>query len=78
MPVMSGKDAFEQLRLINAGVRIIIVTGYGKAVVETSTFSSNVSGFMQKPFQLETLALTVRSVLDRQSSIRVPSSAVDQ
>ncbi|MGB5873229.1 MAG: response regulator, partial [Bacteroidota bacterium] len=75
MPVMSGKDAFEQLRGINSGVRIIIVTGYGKAVVETSTFSSDVSGFMQKPFQLETLALTVRSVLDRHSSVQVKSSA---
>ncbi len=75
MPVMSGTDAFEQLRAINSGVRIVIVTGYGKAVVETSTFSSNVNGFMQKPFQLETLALTVRSVLDRQSSVQVKSSA---
>jgi len=75
MPVMGGKDAFEQLRTINAGLRIIIVTGYGKAVVETSTFSSAVNGFMQKPFQLETLALTVRSVLDQHTSVQVKSSA---
>ncbi|MCK5572516.1 MAG: response regulator, partial [Bacteroidetes bacterium] len=74
MPIMSGKDAFEQLRSINPRVRIIIVTGYGKAVVETSSFSSEINGFMQKPFLLETLALTVRNVLDRQS-IHIESSA---
>jgi PAS domain S-box-containing protein len=64
MPVMGGEEAFEALRSIHAGVRIIIVTGYGKNSVETSRFSSEVSGFIQKPFQLETLALKVRQVLD--------------
>jgi PAS domain S-box-containing protein len=74
MPVMSGKDAFERLRSLNPRVRIIIVTGYGKAVIETSSFSSEVNGFMQKPFQLESLSLTVRNVLDRQP-IHIESSA---
>lgn len=64
MPVMGGKEAFEQLRTINPGVQIIIVTGYGKDTIETSKFSSEVNGFMQKPFQQETLALKVRQVLD--------------
>ena len=64
MPVMGGKETFELLRAIQPKVRIIIVTGYGKAVIETSMFSSQVNGFMQKPFQLETLATKVREVLD--------------
>jgi PAS domain S-box-containing protein len=65
MPVMGGKEAFELLRRINPEVRILIVTGYGRETVETTTLASAVSGFMQKPFQLETLALKVREVLDR-------------
>ena len=64
MPVMGGKDAFELLREIDPAVRIIIVTGYGKGTIETSMFSSEVNGFIQKPFQMETLALKVREVLD--------------
>ena len=64
MPVMGGKDAFEQLRAMDPSVRIIIVTGYGKGTIETSKFSSEVNGFIQKPFQMETLALKVREVLD--------------
>jgi PAS domain S-box-containing protein len=64
MPVMGGKEAFELLRNINPNVRIMIVTGYGKGTIETSKFSSEVNGFIQKPFQLETLAMKVREVLN--------------
>jgi len=67
MPVMSGKEAFELLRGVNPLVRIIIVTGYGKGIIETSMFPGEVNGFMQKPFQLETLALKVREVLDHRT-----------
>jgi PAS domain S-box-containing protein len=73
MPIMGGREAFEQLRHINQSVRIIIVTGYGKAMVETSSFSSPVGDFMQKPFQLETMALKIRHVLDTPVSGKVPS-----
>jgi two-component system, cell cycle sensor histidine kinase and response regulator CckA len=64
MPVMGGKEAFELLRTINPGALIILITGYGKDAVEPSKFSTGVNGFMQKPFQLELLALKVRQVLD--------------
>jgi PAS domain S-box-containing protein len=64
MPVMGGKEAFELLRSLNPTVPIIIVTGYGREAVETSAFSSEVNGFIQKPFQLDTLAMKVRQVLD--------------
>ena len=74
MPVMGGKEAFELLRGINRGVRIVIVTGYGHESVDISSFPSEVNGFVQKPFQLETLAATVRSVLDNPVSHRAQAS----
>jgi PAS domain S-box-containing protein len=64
MPLMGGKVTFEQLKAINPNVRIIILTGYGKGVIESPTFSGEVSGFLQKPFQVEDLAMKVRQVLD--------------
>jgi PAS domain S-box-containing protein len=64
MPIMGGKEAFDLLRALNPAVPIIIVTGYGREAVETSTFSSEVNGFIQKPFQLDTLAIKIRQVLD--------------
>jgi two-component system, cell cycle sensor histidine kinase and response regulator CckA len=67
MPVMSGTEAFEHLRTINPHVKVIIVTGYGKGAVDTPRLSSEVNGFVQKPFQIETLAIKVRKVLDQRS-----------
>ncbi len=64
MPLMGGKEAFEQLKKINPTVRIIILTGYGKAVIEPSSFPGEVNGFVQKPFHLEELATKVRQALD--------------
>jgi CheY-like chemotaxis protein len=67
MPLMGGREAFEKLREINPGVRIIILTGYGKGVLERPTFSSEINEFLQKPFQLEDLATKVRHALDGQT-----------
>jgi CheY-like chemotaxis protein len=64
MPVMGGKEAFVLLRSANPDVRILIVTGYGKESIEASRLANNVNGFIQKPFQIETLALKVRQILD--------------
>jgi len=74
MPVMGGKEAFELLRGISPGVRIIVVTGYGHEAVDISGFPSEVNGFVQKPFQLETLAAAVRTVLDGPISQRAQAS----
>jgi PAS domain S-box-containing protein len=68
MPIMGGKQAFEVLRSINPHLRIIIVTGYGREGVETSSFSSQVNGFVQKPFHLEMLATRVREALDTRTT----------
>jgi CheY-like chemotaxis protein len=64
MPVLGGREAFDLLRTLNPAVPIIIITGYGRDALETSTFSSEVNGFIQKPFQLDTLAIKVRQALD--------------
>lgn len=64
MPLMSGKEAFEILRKINPHVKIIVLTGYGKKILDHSTFSGAVNGYIQKPFQPEELATKVRLALD--------------
>lgn len=64
MPVMGGKQTFDLLRQENPFVRIILITGYGRDTLETSRFSSEINGFIQKPFQIELLATKLRQVLD--------------
>jgi CheY-like chemotaxis protein len=67
MPVMDGHEAFDEIRRINPHANIIIVTGYGRKSAETSSFSGPVQAIIQKPFQIETLALTLRQVLDQRA-----------
>jgi CheY-like chemotaxis protein len=64
MPVMGGKEAFGLLRSARPDLPILIVTGYGKESIEASRLAKDVNGFIQKPFQIETLALKVRQVFD--------------
>ncbi len=64
MPVMGGIEAFKQLTEVNIRLPIIVVTGYGKGSIETSSFSGNGYGILKKPFQLEELAMKVRHALD--------------
>jgi PAS domain S-box-containing protein len=74
MPVMGGRQTFEVLRSINTRCRIIIMTGYGREGIEALTVRNEVNAFMQKPFQLEMLALKVREILDDRTS--APAEAV--
>jgi CheY-like chemotaxis protein len=76
MPVMGGRQTFEVLRSINSRCRIIIMTGYGREGIEALTVRNEVNAFMQKPFQLEMLALKVREILDDRTS--APAEAVTQ
>jgi PAS domain S-box-containing protein len=64
MPLMGGRETFRQLKNITPDLPILIVTGHGRAVVDQSEWSSEISGYLQKPFQLEDLATKVRHVLD--------------
>ncbi len=68
MPLMGGRETFRQLKNINPHLPILIVTGHGRAVVDESEWSSEISGYLQKPFQLEELATKVRHVLDQRSA----------
>lgn len=63
MPLMGGKETFEQLRTINPNVNIIILTGYGEHAIRDG-FKGEADSFLQKPFQLEDLAVKIRQVLD--------------
>jgi len=63
MPLMGGKETFEQLRSINPHIKIIILTGYGHHAIQDG-FPGEADSFVQKPFQLEDLAAKIRQVLD--------------
>ncbi len=65
MPEMSGKEVVEALRAINPGVKIMISSGYTEDDVMKRLSTATVSGFIQKPYRLQSLlAMTKRIVCE--------------
>jgi len=60
MPNMDGTDIFYALRKIDPTLRIIICSGYSKDARVDSLLKDGAFGFVQKPFDLETLSTEVR------------------
>ncbi|KAB0670302.1 response regulator [Oryzomonas sagensis] len=63
MPIMDGIAVFRELRRIRPDVRVILASGYSEREVAESFGAVGVDGFVQKPFNLESLAAAVRRVV---------------
>ncbi len=63
MPHMDGEEAFRGLRNIRKDVRVIMSSGYNEQEI-THRFSGQApSGFIQKPYQMDSLAAKLKEVL---------------
>jgi two-component system, cell cycle sensor histidine kinase and response regulator CckA len=64
MPKMSGKDLADEMRRIRPGLKVVLCSGYtGDTVMQQGVLGAS-APFLQKPFTLRSLAVTVRAVLD--------------
>ena len=64
MPEITGLKLAEELLQHRPGLPIILASGYTGALNQANARELGVSAFLSKPFELETLAQTVRRVLD--------------
>jgi CheY-like chemotaxis protein len=64
MPRMGGHETFLRLRTHNPGVKALLCTGYSEDGKAREILNSGVMGFIQKPYQGNTLLSKVRTVLD--------------
>jgi len=64
MPRMGGKDAFEQMRKGNPGLKVIFMSGYSANAIHDSFVLNAGVPFLQKPFSPTILARKIRDVLD--------------
>jgi PAS domain S-box-containing protein len=58
MPQMSGPELAEQVVALRPGIKVVFMSGYPGVITSPSAF------FLQKPFEMETLAQILRQVLD--------------
>jgi PAS domain S-box-containing protein len=70
MPQMGGKSTFEMMKKNNPAVKVLVCSGYSQMMVnEGGAFLREVDGFIQKPYELEDFARTVREILDKQPTL---------
>ena len=63
MPLMSGWECLEKLRIIDSSARILVATGYGGDDLDGRARSLGAAGILMKPYDLAALADKVRSLI---------------
>ena len=71
MPVVSGEDAFQQIKRIRPDVPVIVSSGYSEQVArQRFRASTEVAGFLQKPYTAAQLAEQIKAVIRKQAAAR--------
>ncbi len=68
MPVMDGYELFYELKNLNSNLPIIISSGFGDAEVSSRIGSDNIAGLISKPYNLDQLRETLKSVVESPQS----------
>jgi two-component system, cell cycle sensor histidine kinase and response regulator CckA len=64
MPDVGGKMAYEKLKEINPGIKVLLSSGYSLTGQAQEILDKGCNGFIQKPFNLKDLSLKLREILD--------------
>jgi CheY-like chemotaxis protein len=64
MPGMSGAETFDRLKQLNPGVRVLLTSGYAMDRQAQDILDSGCRGFVQKPYDLSTLAHKLRETIE--------------
>ena len=63
MPNMSGSEAYDRLRSINPGIKVLLSSGYSINGEATEILNRGCNGFIQKPFNLTALSQKINVIL---------------
>jgi len=64
MPNMGGGETFDRIKAINSKVTVLLSSGYSIDGQASEILARGCNGFIQKPFNLQTLSETLRTVLE--------------
>ena len=64
MPHMDGQETFRHLRALRPAVKILLMSGFNQQEAISRFAGKGLAGFVQKPFELGTLAIEIRRVLE--------------
>ena len=63
MPRMDGREAFKTMRRLDPSVPVILCSGYSEHESIQDLLGRNLTGFLQKPYQLEELRKAIQAAL---------------
>lgn len=63
MPVMSGRDAFVEMKKINPDVKVLLSSGFRQDDRIEEILGLGVKEFLQKPYTIASLALAIKKVI---------------
>ncbi|MCP4214797.1 MAG: response regulator, partial [bacterium] len=63
MPELSGKETYLRLREIDAGVKVLLASGFKHEDRINSLLAQGVKGFIQKPYTLHKLSNAINDTL---------------
>ena len=66
MPQIDGISLSRKLRAISPNMGIILITGYGNFEIALEAIKLGVSDFIEKPFNIRELLVSVNRLIDRQ------------
>ncbi len=65
MPKMGGGDTYEKLKGIDPAIKVLLSSGYSIDGQASKILSRGCDGFIQKPFDIKSLSLEIRKILDK-------------
>jgi CheY-like chemotaxis protein len=65
MPLKGGKDAYEEIRTIRPGIKVLFISGYSADMISKEGILEEGSSFISKPVSPSELLQKVRELLDR-------------
>ena len=63
MPRLDGEETFRELRRVDPQVRVLLMSGYNEQDAIARFVGKGLAGFIQKPFSIEDLKASLRSIL---------------
>ncbi len=65
MPVMSGKDAFTELKRLNSDVKVLLSSGFRHDDRVDEVLDAGAVDYIQKPYSLFDLSRTIKRIIKR-------------
>jgi DNA-binding NtrC family response regulator len=65
MPDMGAADTYVELQSINPAIKVLLSSGYGTDHQTRELLSLGCSGFIQKPFSMQSLSEKIEEILSR-------------